>query len=203
MMNTLLSKHADLDTVTPASEANIDALSASDALTEQALSEMLNLSTPLTTGSDTMVLTAIHLGPHLQVITPQTAAPEGQSLELFARSQGLDEAALQWLMGTASATLSTGATGATSAAGPTGTASLGLTVPTPAGTAPPPDAAAALTPSPLSPLAPELTALPTARAGFATGPSRDGLAEAVPLGPEESAPWAITGLKLNPAAELL
>jgi len=53
---------------------------------------------------DPLLLTALQIGPHLQVITPQTAAPEGQSLEMFARSQGLDEAALQWLMGTSNLT---------------------------------------------------------------------------------------------------
>ncbi len=46
-------------------------------------------------------LKAVHLGPHLNVITAQTAAPDDQSLEAFARSQGLDETAVQWLMGTA------------------------------------------------------------------------------------------------------
>lgn len=45
-------------------------------------------------------LKAVHLGPHLNVITAETAAPDEQSLEAFARSQGLDETAVQWLMGT-------------------------------------------------------------------------------------------------------
>lgn len=45
-------------------------------------------------------LKAVNLGPHLNVITPETAAPDDQSLEAFARSQGLDETAVQWLMGT-------------------------------------------------------------------------------------------------------
>lgn len=45
-------------------------------------------------------LKAVHLGPHLNVITVQTATPDDQSLEAFARSQGLDETAVQWLMGT-------------------------------------------------------------------------------------------------------
>jgi len=46
-------------------------------------------------------LKAVHLGPHLNVITAETAVPDEQSLEAFARSQGLDETAVQWLMGTA------------------------------------------------------------------------------------------------------
>lgn len=49
-------------------------------------------------------LKAIHLGPHLNVITADTTAPDEQSLEAFARSQGLDETAVQWLMGTAPVT---------------------------------------------------------------------------------------------------
>lgn len=48
-------------------------------------------------GSD--ALKAVHLGPHLNVITAETAAPDVQSLEAFARSQGLDETVVQWLMG--------------------------------------------------------------------------------------------------------
>ena len=46
------------------------------------------------------LLKAIHLGPRMNVITPETAATDEQSLEAFARSQGLDETAVQWLMGT-------------------------------------------------------------------------------------------------------
>lgn len=44
-------------------------------------------------------LKAVNLGPTLNVITPEQSAPDAQSLEAFARSQGLDEKAVQWLMG--------------------------------------------------------------------------------------------------------
>jgi flagellar hook-length control protein FliK len=44
-------------------------------------------------------LKAVHLGPHMNVITSEAAVPDEQSLEAFARSQGLDETAVQWLMG--------------------------------------------------------------------------------------------------------
>ena len=58
---------------------------------------------PVTLGSDSSLggdfLKAIHLGPHLNVITSETTLPDDQSLEAFARSQGLDETAVQWLMG--------------------------------------------------------------------------------------------------------
>lgn len=48
-------------------------------------------------------LKAVHLGAHLNVITPENGAPNEQSLEAFARAQGLDETAVQWLMGAAPA----------------------------------------------------------------------------------------------------
>ncbi len=44
-------------------------------------------------------LKAVDLGPTLKVITSEQAVPDAQSLEAFARSQGLDENAVQWLMG--------------------------------------------------------------------------------------------------------
>ncbi|PUE57955.1 hypothetical protein B9Z45_07650 [Limnohabitans sp. 2KL-17] len=71
------------------------------AIDGQALAEatpgMPGLFGPL--GGD--FLKAFHLGPHLNVITPESAVPDEQSLEAFARSQGLDETAVQWLMGSA------------------------------------------------------------------------------------------------------
>jgi hypothetical protein len=48
---------------------------------------------------DSWSLKAVNLGPTLNVITPEQAAPDAQSLEAFARSQGLDENAVQWLLG--------------------------------------------------------------------------------------------------------
>ena len=44
-------------------------------------------------------LKAMTLGPHLNVLTPETSAPDAQSLEAFARAQGLDEQAVNWLFG--------------------------------------------------------------------------------------------------------
>jgi flagellar hook-length control protein FliK len=46
-----------------------------------------------------VTLKAVTLGPHLSVITPETPPPDSQSLEAFARSQGLDEYAIHWLFG--------------------------------------------------------------------------------------------------------
>lgn len=44
-------------------------------------------------------LKAVNLGPYMNVITSESTVPDEQSLEAFARSQGLDETAVQWLMG--------------------------------------------------------------------------------------------------------
>ena len=109
-----------------AAQALAAASAEAPALNGQAMADsglgLSSLMNPL--GGD--FLKAVHLGPHLNVITPETAAPDKQSLEAFARSQGLDETAVQWLMGTvpvmpplglalptaeAAATAGTGATG--------------------------------------------------------------------------------------------
>ena len=51
-------------------------------------------------------LKAVNLGPYMNVITSEATVPDEQSLEAFARSQGLDETAVQWLMGSGPASLS-------------------------------------------------------------------------------------------------
>lgn len=48
-------------------------------------------------------LTSLALGPHLQVITSAQPAADAESLRAFARSQGLSEAAVQWLFGASAA----------------------------------------------------------------------------------------------------
>ena len=62
----------------------------------QDMSLLFNLHNP---AMDSWSLKAVNLGPTLNVITPEQAAPDAQSLEAFARSQGLDENAVQWLLG--------------------------------------------------------------------------------------------------------
>jgi flagellar hook-length control protein FliK len=52
-----------------------------------------------------VTLKAVTLGPHLSVITPETSPPDSQSLEAFARAQGLDENAVHWLFGGHAGTL--------------------------------------------------------------------------------------------------
>jgi flagellar hook-length control protein FliK len=64
---------------------------------EMAMPLSLQDGFPGSLGGD--LLKAIHLGPHLNVITSEATVPDEQSLEAFARSQGLDETAVQWLMG--------------------------------------------------------------------------------------------------------
>ncbi|WP_353245533.1 hypothetical protein, partial [Limnohabitans sp.] len=87
-MNNLLAERSGADPSPPLADATQDLLAPTETLTEEALADMLNLTPGLVTVGEPLVLTAVHLGPHMQVITPQTAAPEGQSLEVFARSQG-------------------------------------------------------------------------------------------------------------------
>jgi flagellar hook-length control protein FliK len=66
----------------------------------QAITENLALLSSFGVAFGSDALKAVHLGPHLNVITSETSMPDEQSLEAFARSQGLDETAVQWLMGT-------------------------------------------------------------------------------------------------------
>jgi hypothetical protein len=60
---------------------------------------------PITPGQEVALptsgwpLQAVTLGPNLNVITPTRSAPDAQSLEAFARAQGLDEHAVHWLFG--------------------------------------------------------------------------------------------------------
>jgi hypothetical protein len=69
------------------------------------LADGQQLADPMAQASDTLrappalSLKEINLGPNLSVITPETAAPDTQSLEAFARAQGLDEKAVTWLFG--------------------------------------------------------------------------------------------------------
>lgn len=44
-------------------------------------------------------LKSMALGPYLSVITPESTAPDPESLQAFARAQGLDETAVSWLFG--------------------------------------------------------------------------------------------------------
>lgn len=92
IMSGVLQTRAD---AAPAAAAGQEMAASADA----AGTQLENLSAPL--GCDALM--AVHLGPHLNVITAQAPAPDEQSLEAFARSQGLDETAVQWLLGSSQA----------------------------------------------------------------------------------------------------
>lgn len=140
VLNTLLGQLVP-PTATPAPHiSGTDAEALATSGSETGLMGLDPSATNPAAVASPMLLTAFHLGPHLQVITPQTAAPEGQSLEMFARSQGLDEAALQWLMGAQTLTqsptslapegagaMATGTLAATATATATGTGTATLT----------------------------------------------------------------------------
>lgn len=70
-------------------------------------------------------LTALSLGPHLQIITTVQPAADPQSLQAFARAQGLSEAAVQWLFGPRPAS-GPGAGDTASATTPFGTTLAGM-----------------------------------------------------------------------------
>jgi len=65
----------------------------------QQLADPMALASDSLSASPALSLKEINLGPNLSVITPETAAPDTQSLEAFARAQGLDEKAVTWLFG--------------------------------------------------------------------------------------------------------
>lgn len=69
----------------------------------QTLAELGPIVVNTVAWTDPLALKAIHLGPHLNVITGESAPPDSESLEAFARAQGLDDQAVQWLFGTPTA----------------------------------------------------------------------------------------------------
>lgn len=78
--------------------------SAASPLTDgQKIAVSLDVGADGLWGTHAEPLKEMSLGPNLNVITPQTAAPDPLSLEAFARAQGLDEKAVNWLFGTSAA----------------------------------------------------------------------------------------------------
>jgi flagellar hook-length control protein FliK len=65
----------------------------------QQLADPMAIAADSLNATPALALKEINLGPNLSVITPETAAPDTQSLEAFARAQGLDEKAVTWLFG--------------------------------------------------------------------------------------------------------
>lgn len=79
---------------------NLDATVNTPAVLEGQLLAASPVVAPETlTAAPGFLLKEINLGPNLNLITSETAAPDPQSLEAFARAQGLDEKAVSWLFG--------------------------------------------------------------------------------------------------------
>lgn len=65
----------------------------------QEVADPSSLGQPDALNLPVLPLRAVTLGPHLNIITPSSSAPDTQSLEAFARAQGLDDKAVKWLFG--------------------------------------------------------------------------------------------------------
>jgi flagellar hook-length control protein FliK len=93
-MSEIFQVQAEMPTATAQHKAELAELQGQEIAATVTLSEQ---ATVLETAS--WSLKAVTLGPHLSVITPETSPPDSQSLEAFARAQGLDETAVNWLFG--------------------------------------------------------------------------------------------------------
>jgi hypothetical protein len=93
-MSEIFQVQAEMPTATAQHKAELAELQGQEIAATVTLSEQAAV---LETAS--WSLKAVTLGPHLSVITPETSPPDSQSLEAFARAQGLDETAVNWLFG--------------------------------------------------------------------------------------------------------
>ncbi len=93
-MSEIFQVQAEMPTATAQHKAELAELQGQEIAATLTLSEQAAV---LETAS--WSLKAVTLGPHLSVITPETSPPDSQSLEAFARAQGLDETAVNWLFG--------------------------------------------------------------------------------------------------------
>jgi flagellar hook-length control protein FliK len=93
-MSEIFQVQPEMPTATAQHKAELAELQGQEIAATVTLSEQ---ATVLETAS--WSLKAVTLGPHLSVITPETSPPDSQSLEAFARAQGLDETAVNWLFG--------------------------------------------------------------------------------------------------------
>ena len=107
-MTDMLHKQSDrIDTAqahgTEDTSETLSEASDEDSTDGQQIADVLNIGTDGHLAPPAWPLKEMTLGPNFNVITPQTAAPDSQSLEAFARAQGLDEKAVSWLFGTPNA----------------------------------------------------------------------------------------------------
>ena len=93
-MSEIFQVQAEMPTATAQHKAELAELQGQEIAATVTLSEQAAV---LETAS--WSLKAVTLGPNLSVITPETSPPDSQSLEAFARAQGLDETAVNWLFG--------------------------------------------------------------------------------------------------------
>ncbi len=93
-MSEMLQLQAETSATTAQEEVGLAPLQGQEIAASQTLAQLAVVLD--TQGSP---LKAMTLGPNLSVITPETAPPDSQSLEAFARAQGLDETAVSWLFG--------------------------------------------------------------------------------------------------------
>ena len=93
-MSEIFQLQAEMPTATAQHKAELEELQGQEIAATVTLTEQAAV---LETAS--WSLKAVTLGPHLSVITPETSPPDSQSLEAFARAQGLDETAVNWLFG--------------------------------------------------------------------------------------------------------
>jgi hypothetical protein len=93
-LSEIFQAQAETPTATAQDKAELAELQGQEIAATETMPEQ---ATVLETAS--WSLKAVSLGPHLSVITPETSPPDSQSLEAFARAQGLDETAVNWLFG--------------------------------------------------------------------------------------------------------
>ncbi|WP_291913742.1 flagellar hook-length control protein FliK [Limnohabitans sp.] len=93
-MSEMFQLQAETPATTAQEEAGLDLLQGQEIAAPQTMAQLAAVL-----DTQAWPLKAVTLGPHLSVITPETAPPDSQSLEAFARAQGLDDTAVNWLFG--------------------------------------------------------------------------------------------------------
>lgn len=93
-MSEMFQLQAETPATTAQEEAGLDLLQGQEIAAPQTMAQLAAVL-----DTQAWPLKAVTLGPHLSVITPETAPLDSQSLEAFARAQGLDDTAVNWLFG--------------------------------------------------------------------------------------------------------
>jgi hypothetical protein len=93
-MSEMFQLQAETPAATTQEEAELASLQGQEIAAPQTMAQLAAVL-----DTQAWPLKAVTLGPNLSVITPETTPPDSQSLEAFARAQGLDETAVNWLFG--------------------------------------------------------------------------------------------------------